>query len=133
MKSIHQDLPVKQFVKPDTGLITRRVSARTGELLTDYSDGGYVDEIFLAGTEPDRLGTRLSYEDERDRKLEDRLRDRLALSEYVPPMGRPDLSPLDETATEDGSPQARGTGDDTGDGSESSADQGDQGTNPLLD
>ena len=51
MKAVHQDLPIRQFDRPPTGLVDMEVSATSGLLPTAYTKKT-IDEIFLAGTEP---------------------------------------------------------------------------------
>ncbi|MGA2974898.1 MAG: PBP1A family penicillin-binding protein, partial [Spirochaetia bacterium] len=51
MKAIHKNLPVKQFVKPESGLVEVWVSATSGLLPTQYTKKR-IKEIFLTGTEP---------------------------------------------------------------------------------
>ena len=82
MKTIHTDLPPREFVVPDTGLITRKVCAVSGQLLTDACDEGSIDEIFLAGTQPEKFCGYHTYEKARDERLVNRLMDRLLLADH---------------------------------------------------
>lgn len=52
MGRIHQDLPYRDFVKPQTGLVTATVCAKSGLLPTDACNDGTVTLIFLEGTQP---------------------------------------------------------------------------------
>lgn len=52
MKEVQKNLPYKDFPKPATGLVTRRVSSKSGLLYKEGCPGRGVDEIFLTGTEP---------------------------------------------------------------------------------
>ncbi len=79
MKSIHKDLPKKEFIRPESGLITRKVCAVSGLLLTEECDDGSIDEIFLSGTQPERFCDVHPYENQRDRMLQDRLKERLSI------------------------------------------------------
>ncbi len=54
MSDIHQGLPFRDFVKPQTGLVSARVCAKSGLLPTDDCDDGAVDLYFLEGTQPTR-------------------------------------------------------------------------------
>jgi penicillin-binding protein 1A len=51
MKAVHRELPVKKFVRPETGLVDVVVSATSGLLPTAYTRRT-VTEVFLSGTEP---------------------------------------------------------------------------------
>ncbi len=82
MKTIHQDLPAREFNKPETGLREVTVCAKSGMLPTsDCSDT--MDEIFLEGTEPTTLCTICDFEDERDQQLIANLR-KTVITESVP-------------------------------------------------
>lgn len=54
MRDIHQGLPMKDFVRPATGLIDVTVCARSGLLLTPACNEGSVTATFLEGTQPTR-------------------------------------------------------------------------------
>ena len=82
MKEIHADLPAKEFVRPDTGLIERKVCAVSGKLLTDACDQGSIDEIFLAGTQPEAFCDYHIAKSERTEKLVTRLKDRLFVEDF---------------------------------------------------
>ena len=81
MKEIHADLPKKEFVRPETGLIERKVCAVSGKLLTDACDDGSIDEIFLAGTQPEEFCDYHQEKDIRDEKLATKLKDRLFIED----------------------------------------------------
>ena len=83
MKRIHEDLPPTQFVKPDTGLISRKVCAVSGLLPTSECDDGFIDEIFLSGTEPERLCDIHPAKVTREEELANRLKERLMLENYT--------------------------------------------------
>jgi penicillin-binding protein 1A len=51
MKAIHKDLPVRKFIRPETGLVDVVVSATSGLLPTAYTKRT-ITEVFLSGTEP---------------------------------------------------------------------------------
>ncbi len=90
MKEIHADLPVKDFVRPEAGLIERKVCAVSGKLLTDACDEGSIDEIFLTGTQPEEFCDYHIKKAERDEKIITRIKDRL----FVEGLGSGlDLSP----------------------------------------
>ena len=52
MKSIHEDMPYRDFIRPETGLTTVSVCSKSGMLQTPYCDEGTVPLYFLSGTEP---------------------------------------------------------------------------------
>jgi len=54
MREIHQGLPMKDFVRPNTGLIDVTVCARSGLLPTPDCNEGTVTATFLEGTQPTR-------------------------------------------------------------------------------
>ena len=51
MKAVHKDLPVRRFIRPETGLSEVVVSATSGLLPTAFTKRT-ITEIFLSGTEP---------------------------------------------------------------------------------
>ncbi len=109
MKEIHQGLPIREFVKPDSGLITRRVCAVSGLLPTEYCDDGIIEEIFLAGTEPDTFCDIHPYEAKRNAFLEQKLKDRLLLQDFSIPAF--DLPSFDLGGTEGPSETDRPAGE----------------------
>lgn len=52
MRDVHKNLPYKDFVKPQTGLVRATVCSVSGELMTDYCTAGATTQYFLAGTQP---------------------------------------------------------------------------------
>jgi penicillin-binding protein 1A len=52
MREIHQGLPMKDFVRPVSGIIDVTVCAKSGLLKTDACDEGQVTLPFLTGTQP---------------------------------------------------------------------------------
>ena len=52
MHLIHADLPYRDFVKPQTGLVKARVCKKSGLLPTDACDDGTISLYFLEGTQP---------------------------------------------------------------------------------
>jgi penicillin-binding protein 1A len=83
MKAIHEDLPVKEFSKPETGLIEMEVSALTGKLVPEGSDEPTITEIFLEGTEPREFSDYGAFIEERDRYLESKLLGDLSLQDVA--------------------------------------------------
>ena len=83
MKDIHEGLPRKDFVRPDSGLITRRVCEVSGLLLTDTCDDGSIEEIFLSGSEPERFCDVHPYEYERNEALRQKIKNRLLLEDFA--------------------------------------------------
>jgi len=56
MKAIHQGLPVKEFYKPENGIVEMEVDAVSGLIPTEFSDEVLM-EVFIAGTEPTTIDT----------------------------------------------------------------------------
>ncbi len=83
MKSIHEDLPIKEFPEPESGLIRVKVCSVSGLLPTNDCDDGTIDEIFLVGTEPKKTCDIHKFEKQRDEELLQRLQNNL-LIEDVP-------------------------------------------------
>jgi penicillin-binding protein 1A len=52
MREIHQGLPLKDFVRPSTGIIDVTVCAKSGLLLTPACNEGEITLPFLEGTQP---------------------------------------------------------------------------------
>jgi penicillin-binding protein 1A len=52
MREVHRGLPMKDFVRPSTGLIDVTVCAKSGLLPTPYCNEGTVTLTFLEGTQP---------------------------------------------------------------------------------
>jgi len=56
MKKVHTDLPYRDFEQPESGLINRKVCSVSGLLPTEECPE-VIDELFIAGTEPDQFCT----------------------------------------------------------------------------
>ena len=52
MRIIHENLPIKQFEKPQTGLVEATVCSVTGQLLTEACGRHQTTQFFLEGTQP---------------------------------------------------------------------------------
>ena len=52
MREIHQGLPMKDFIRPSTGIIDVTVCAKSGLLKTSACNQGEITMPFLEGTEP---------------------------------------------------------------------------------
>jgi penicillin-binding protein 1A len=76
MKAVHQNLPIRQFDRPATGLIDVQVSATSGLLPTAYTKKT-IKEIFLAGTEPTTFDQVDEYNADREQTIEENLRNSL--------------------------------------------------------
>ncbi len=132
MREIHQGLPAKDFVRPNSGLIDVQVCAKSGLLLTPNCNEGSVTMTFLEGTQPtsycdihDRAGERLN------RSLDLMWQDSLVVDGKelndtlkMPELRLPELK-LDSQAAPGGS-EKKGGGTPESDGSEPAF-------NPLLD
>ncbi len=68
MAYINSQLPVKQFAKPNTGLVEMEVCEESGSLPTDLCPET-IHEIFLAGTEPKGFCTIHPFEQSRDETM----------------------------------------------------------------
>ncbi len=95
MKRIHQGLPLREFVRPSTGLIERKVCAVSGLLPTEFCTDGTRLETFIVGTEPTRSCEMHKQLYERDQELLLRLQDTLMM-ESIPdsyaPLTLPDYN-----------------------------------------
>jgi penicillin-binding protein 1A len=54
MIAIHDGLPKRDFIRPETGLVEVGVCAQSGQIPTEYCNEGIRREIFLAGTQPNK-------------------------------------------------------------------------------
>ncbi len=72
MRAIHSDLPRKEFVAPDSGLVRVRIDAESGLLPTRESTRT-TEELFIAGTEPRQFDTLREYKTEREAELVQKL------------------------------------------------------------
>ncbi len=57
MRDIHKDLPFKDFVEPETGVIQIEVCKKSGMLPSENCTDGTVELTFIAGTEPTSICT----------------------------------------------------------------------------
>jgi len=78
MKAIHEDMPYRDFIRPETGLTSVSVCSKSGMLPTPYCDEGTVTLYFLSGTEPTKA---CSYHEANNVLLEI-AKDRLRKSNY---------------------------------------------------
>ncbi|MBI9105370.1 MAG: PBP1A family penicillin-binding protein [Spirochaetales bacterium] len=120
MKEIHQDLEVKEFPEPESGIIRVRVCKISGLLPTNDCDDGTKEEIFLIGTEPRKTCNIHKFQKQRNEDLLIRLQKNLLIEDVpfqtfdIPQLDLPDFL-LDNPA-------------DSGIGTEDNGDY-----NPLLD
>ncbi len=115
MKEIHQGLEPKEFVRPDSGLVTVRVCAESGLLPTQYCDEGIIEEIFIAGTEPRSACDIHQFEEERDEVLMKHIQDSILIEDFsLEDIDFPELSdpfadePLDQNPLLDQGAQETG-------------------------
>ena len=78
MKAIHEDMPYRDFIRPETGLTSVSVCSKSGMLPTPYCDEVTVALYFLSGTEPTKA---CSYHEANNVLLEI-AKDRLRKSNY---------------------------------------------------
>ena len=83
-KTIHKDLPVRQFARPETGLVSVQVSAVSG-LLPTAATTKKITEIFLAGTEPKTFDEIEQYNADQTNETLDNLRNSLGSTFDTPP------------------------------------------------
>jgi Membrane carboxypeptidase/penicillin-binding protein len=57
MRDIHLGLPYKNFSKPESGLVSVTVCAKSGQLPTEYCTDGTVNLMYLEGTQPTEVCT----------------------------------------------------------------------------
>jgi penicillin-binding protein 1A len=81
MKAIHQGLPIKEFYRPETGIVEMDVDAVSGLIPTEYSKE-IVREVFIAGTEPTKLDTYHSTTADRTAYLADKLLTTISYESY---------------------------------------------------
>ncbi|MDY7029618.1 MAG: penicillin-binding protein, partial [Spirochaetota bacterium] len=81
MKTIHQGLPVKEFTRPDSGIVTMKVCTESGLIPTQYCPETK-EEIFIAGTEPKQFCSIHKFEQERDEFLVRKLQDSLLIEDF---------------------------------------------------
>lgn len=73
MHQIHDGLPFRDFVKPQTGLVHATVCKKSGLLATDYCSDGLVTLAYLEGTQPTSYCEYHEKDDELKRIAMDRL------------------------------------------------------------
>jgi hypothetical protein len=80
MKRIHENLPAIEFDRP-SNIVETVVTLRSGLLPTEDFRGPTVEEVFIAGTQPNEFDTSQQFDDER--------RNRVALSLARPTTASP--------------------------------------------
>ncbi|MBI9097631.1 MAG: PBP1A family penicillin-binding protein [Spirochaetaceae bacterium] len=81
MKAIHEGLPIKQFYKPETGIVEMEVDAVSGLIPTEFSEET-INEVFIAGTEPKTYDTYHSTTADRNSYLADKLLTTISYESY---------------------------------------------------
>jgi len=81
MKAIHQGLEVREFEKPESGLVTMRVCEVSGLLPTKHCNDT-LEELFIAGTEPKQFCDIHPFERERDEDLVRKLQDSFMVEDF---------------------------------------------------
>ena len=120
MNEIHKGLPVKDFIKPETGLREVTVCTKSGLLPTEYCEDTE-KHLFLAGTEPKKFCTLCEYEAKRKQAIQDNIRNSILPG---------DLG--GNTFTLPGSIEDLGNSENNGNGMGAN-DQNSASGNPLLD
>ncbi len=75
MRGINRGLPMRNFVRPATGLVQVKVCAVSGELPTEFCNNGFENLLYLEGTQPTKACEIHQYSAERDSKLIKKLED----------------------------------------------------------
>lgn len=97
MKQIHANLEPKDFKRPETGLVTAIICAKSGQLPTYACTDGTVEELFLAGTEPKTPCEYHEWQQERDDILLKRIQDSMMRIE-LPDLNIHDLQKDDRSS-----------------------------------
>jgi len=92
MRGINRGLPMRNFVRPPTGLAQVQVCAVSGELPTPYCNDGLVSLLYLDGTQPTKLCEIHQYSAERDSRLIQKLQDQANLYGNAAPSVDPKLN-----------------------------------------
>ncbi len=82
MKTVHSNLPPRDFKAPESGISFVEVCEISGDLPTEFCTDGIIKEIFLPGTEPRRFCTIHEYKDRQNRDLLEKLKNSI-LAENV--------------------------------------------------
>jgi penicillin-binding protein 1A len=102
MKEIHDDLPYRGFEAPETDLINRKICRVSGMLPTAECIDGFIEEIFIAGTEPEELCTyhprKVEIENAQIRRLSERFGfgDQSQITGFLPPINPLDIGEKNE-------------------------------------
>ncbi|MFW5727547.1 MAG: penicillin-binding protein 1A [Spirochaetia bacterium] len=130
MKAIHQGLPVKEFDKPNSGLVEVKVCTESGLIPTQHCPESE-DEIFIAGTEPKQFCDIHKFEEERNEGLVRKLQDSMMIEDYDINY---DAAPeMDDDLMQDIEDQIGRDRDDVFDSDKQSGSSSGNDVNPLLD
>ena len=72
MKEIHENLPVREFEEP-SGIVEITVTSETGLLPTETYSGATLEEIFIAGTQPNEFDTLEEFHQQRSARIAESL------------------------------------------------------------
>ncbi|MEI6388740.1 MAG: PBP1A family penicillin-binding protein [Spirochaetota bacterium] len=75
MRGINRGLPMRNFTRPQSGLVQVQVCAVSGQLPTEFCNEGTESLLFLEGTQPTKYCDLHQYGAERDSKMLKRLED----------------------------------------------------------
>ena len=81
MKAIHEGLPLKEFHRPETGIVEMEVDAVSGLIPSDFSED-ILTEVFIAGTEPTTFDTYHETTADRTAYLADKLLTTISYESY---------------------------------------------------
>lgn len=130
MKTIHKDLPIKEFDRPESGLVEVKVCDESGLIPTQNCPES-IEELFIAGTEPKRFCDIHSFKEERDESLVRKLQDSLMIEDFDVNF---DAAPeMDEDMMKDIEDQIGRERDNLFGSDDQSDSSSDSDVNPLLD
>ncbi|MFP4363277.1 MAG: penicillin-binding protein 1A [Spirochaetia bacterium] len=69
MEEAHQDLPYREFQRPEEGLVEVSVCRTSGMLPTESCNDGIITELFIEGTEPREFCELHEFEQERNQQV----------------------------------------------------------------
>jgi penicillin-binding protein 1A len=94
MKKIHQGLPRQKFERPENGLVELQVCTESGKLPTQHCPNTK-EELFIAGTEPDKFCDIHEFKRKRDEELVRKLQESMMYEDFD--IDTSDLPSLEES------------------------------------
>jgi penicillin-binding protein 1A len=111
MQAAHEDLPVEDFIRPQSGLIDVKVCAVSGQLPTKYCNDATITELFLTGTEPREFCDYHKYEAEKAEEIKDNIKNSLLFGDFqsegfpLPDLEGALINPLETELIPDSQPE----------------------------